>query len=103
MSGTAADAARGIAAQLADLEMALSGVIGLALSFVLAQDIYGENFETHAEVQALEQRQIRDDGRRILWMAHESAPKNFTAVDVTDPANPRHVVTVRGLGYKIQS
>jgi hypothetical protein len=37
-----------------------------ALSFVLAQDIYGENFETHAEVQALEQRQIRDDGRRIL-------------------------------------
>jgi hypothetical protein len=23
------------------------------------------------------------DGRRILWLAHESAPKNFTAVDVT--------------------
>ncbi len=32
------------------------------------------------------------DGRRILWMAHESAPKNFTAVDVTDPRNPRMVV-----------
>src|SRR5437868_5976973 len=25
------------------------------------------------------------DGRRVLWLAHESAPKNFTAVDVTDP------------------
>jgi len=32
------------------------------------------------------------DGRRILWMAHESAPKNFTAVDVTDPRNPKLVV-----------
>ena len=32
------------------------------------------------------------DGRRILWLAHESAPKNFTAVDVTDPRNPKMVV-----------
>lgn len=32
------------------------------------------------------------DGRRILWMAHESAPKNFTAVDVTDPRAPKLVV-----------
>lgn len=32
------------------------------------------------------------DGRRILWLAHESAPKNFTAVDVTDPRNPKQVV-----------
>src|SRR5207249_6060535 len=31
--------------------------------------------------------QLAKDGRRILWMAHESAPKNFTAVDVTDPRN----------------
>jgi len=29
--------------------------------------------------------QIAKDGRRILWLAHESAPKNYTAVDVTDP------------------
>ena len=29
--------------------------------------------------------QLAKDGRRILWLAHESAPKNFTAVDVTDP------------------
>lgn len=35
--------------------------------------------------------QIAKDGRRILWMAHESAPKNFTGVDVTDPRNPRVV------------
>ncbi|MGE0716274.1 MAG: LVIVD repeat-containing protein [Alphaproteobacteria bacterium] len=35
--------------------------------------------------------QAARDGRRILWMAHESAPKNFTAVDVTDPRNPKLV------------
>ena len=36
--------------------------------------------------------QATQDGRRILWLAHESAPKNFTGVDVTDPRNPRLVV-----------
>ncbi len=36
--------------------------------------------------------QITGDGRRILWLAHESAPKNFTGVDVTDVKNPRVVV-----------
>ena len=36
--------------------------------------------------------QQTDDGRRILWMAHESAPKNFTGVDVTDPKHPKLVV-----------
>jgi hypothetical protein len=25
------------------------------------------------------------DGRRVLYIAHESAPTNFTAVDVSDP------------------
>ena len=29
--------------------------------------------------------QLAKDGRRVLWLAHESAPKNFTAVDVSDP------------------
>src|SRR5215471_14826269 len=33
--------------------------------------------------------QIAKDGRRILWLAHESAPKNFTAVDVSDPRAPK--------------
>ena len=28
-------------------------------------------------------------GRRILYLAHESAPKDFTSVDVSDLANPR--------------
>jgi hypothetical protein len=32
------------------------------------------------------------DRRRILWIAHESPPKNVTAVDVTDPRRPRVVV-----------
>jgi hypothetical protein len=36
--------------------------------------------------------QMAKDGRRILWAAHESAPKNFTAMDVTDPRNPKVVV-----------
>lgn len=36
--------------------------------------------------------QITRDQRRILWMAHESAPKNFTGVDVTDPRAPKLVV-----------
>ena len=36
--------------------------------------------------------QLARDGRRILWMAHESAPRNFTAVDVSDPRAPRMIV-----------
>src|ERR1700741_109926 len=36
--------------------------------------------------------QATKDGRRIMWMAHEAAPKNFTAVDVTDPRNPKQIV-----------
>jgi hypothetical protein len=36
--------------------------------------------------------QKTNDGRRILWLAHESAPKNFSGVDVTDPRNPKLVV-----------
>jgi len=36
--------------------------------------------------------QATQDGRRILWLAHESAPKNFTGVDVTDPRKPKLIV-----------
>ena len=36
--------------------------------------------------------QVTSDGRRIMWLAHESAPKNFTGVDVSDPRNPRVIV-----------
>src|SRR5215475_4598248 len=36
--------------------------------------------------------QLARDGRRILWLAHESAPKNFTAVDVTEPRKPSVIV-----------
>src|SRR5262249_41388982 len=32
--------------------------------------------------------QLARDGRRVLWLAHESAPKEITAVDVTDPRRP---------------
>src|SRR5262245_14163243 len=36
--------------------------------------------------------QVAKDGRRVLWLAHESAPKNFTAVDVSDPRKPKVIV-----------
>src|SRR3954468_14350764 len=36
--------------------------------------------------------QLCKDGRRVLWLAHESAPKNFTAVDVTEPRAPKVIV-----------
>jgi hypothetical protein len=35
--------------------------------------------------------QIAKDGRRIMWLAHEGAPKNFTGVDVSDPRNPEMI------------
>ncbi len=47
--------------------------------------------------------QKTSDGRRILWMAHESAPKNFTGVDVTDPRNPRVVVQTELPHAKVRS
>src|SRR5262249_45298950 len=47
--------------------------------------------------------QLAKDGRRILWMAHESAPKNFTAVDVTDPRNPKMVVQTELPHAKVRS
>ena len=36
--------------------------------------------------------QLTSDGRRIMWLAHEGAPKNFSGVDVTDPRNPKLIV-----------
>jgi len=47
--------------------------------------------------------QLARDGRRILWLAHESAPKNFTAVDVTDPRNPRVIVQTELPHAKVRS
>ena len=47
--------------------------------------------------------QLARDGRRILWLAHESAPKNFTAVDVTDPRAPKVVVQTELPHAKVRS
>jgi hypothetical protein len=33
--------------------------------------------------------QLTRNGRRVLWLAHESQPKNITAVDVTQSRRPR--------------
>ena len=35
--------------------------------------------------------QVTKDGRRIMWLAHEGPPKNFTGVDVTDPRKPKTI------------
>jgi hypothetical protein len=48
-----------------------------------------QGFGGIGEGMALQQTR---DGRRILWLAHEAAPKNFTGVDVSDPRAPRVVV-----------
>src|SRR5262249_62091265 len=47
--------------------------------------------------------QLARDGRRILWLAHESAPKNFTAVDVSDPRSPKVVVQTELPHAKVRS
>jgi len=47
--------------------------------------------------------QFARDGRRILWLAHESAPKNFTGVDVTDPRQSRVVVQTELPHAKVRS
>jgi hypothetical protein len=47
--------------------------------------------------------QLAKDGRRILWLAHESAPKNFTAVDVSDPRAPSVVVQTELPHAKVRS
>src|SRR5215472_3355707 len=54
---------------------------------LLAQDTLG-GFGGMGEGMSV---QIAPDGRRIIWLAHESAPKNFTAVDVSDPRKPKVV------------
>ncbi len=47
--------------------------------------------------------QAAPDGRRILWLAHEGPPKNFTGVDVTDPSRPRVVVQTELPHNKVRS
>src|SRR5258707_15810389 len=36
--------------------------------------------------------QLARDGRRVLWQGPETAPKNFTGIDETDPRNPAGLV-----------
>jgi hypothetical protein len=39
------------------------------------------------------------DGRRVMYIAHESAPKNFSVIDVSDPAKP-HLLTQTELPHR---
>jgi hypothetical protein len=47
--------------------------------------------------------QITPDRRRILWLAHEGEPKNFTGVDVSDPRRPGLVVQTDLPGPRMRS
>ena len=47
--------------------------------------------------------QLARDGRRILWLAHESAPKNFTAVDVSEPREPEVIIQTELPHGKVRS
>jgi hypothetical protein len=47
--------------------------------------------------------QLAKDGRRILWLAHETGPKNFSGVDVTDPREPKLVVQTELPGPRMRS
>ena len=49
-----------------DSEGTLAADFTRGLAFVLSQDIYAHKFDTHAQVQKLEQLQVRDTSRRIL-------------------------------------
>ena len=59
-----------------------------------------DGFGGIGEGMALQQTK---DGRRIMWMAHESAPKNFTGIDVTDPTKPKMVVQTELPHAKVRS
>jgi hypothetical protein len=72
----------------------------LALNMKLLAHHELQGFGGIGEGMAMQQAK---DGRRILWMAHESAPKNFTAVDVTDPRAPRVVAQTELPHAKVRS
>src|SRR5262245_46014296 len=57
------------------------------MDFLAHHDLNG--FGNGGEGMAI---QLTRDGRRVLWVAHESAPKNVTAVDVSDPRKPALIV-----------
>ncbi len=43
------------------------------------------------------------DGRRIMWLAHEGPPTNFTGVDVSDPKKPKVVVQTQLPHQRVRS
>ena len=49
-----------------DSEGTIAADFTRALAFVLSQDIYANEFDTHTHVQELERHQVRDETRRIL-------------------------------------
>ena len=69
-----------------------------------AQEIKNMRLISHSDLNSFPNvgegtaMQTHSDERRVMWLAHESAPQDVTAVDITDLANPR-VVTQTDLPY----
>ncbi|MCH8235131.1 MAG: hypothetical protein IIC29_03290, partial [Chloroflexi bacterium] len=63
--------------------MSIQGAQARNMRLISQSDLGG--FGNGGEGLAL---QATPDGRRILYVAHESGPKDFTALDVTDPSEP---------------
>jgi len=64
----------------------MSETLSQNMSLISQNDLGG--FGGVGEGMAL---QVTNKGKRILWIAHEGPPKNFTAIDVTDPINTKIV------------
>jgi len=43
------------------------------------------------------------DGRRVLFVAHESPPKDFTVLDVTNPSRPKVIQQIDLPHHQIRS
>src|SRR5207249_11841335 len=70
-----------------ELPMTQNGALSKNMRLLGHNDLGG--FGNGGEGMAI---QLARDGRRVIWLGHESAPKNFTAVDVTDPRKPSVIV-----------
>ena len=73
-----------IGSRAEEIAMAQNGATAKKMRLLGHNDLGG--FGNCGEGMAI---QLARDGRRVLWLGHESAPKNFTAVDVSDRESPR--------------
>ena len=66
------------------MEYQMSETLSKNMKLIAHHDLNG--FGGVGEGMAL---QVTKNGKRVLWIAHEGPPKNFTGVDVTNPRKPK--------------